>query len=143
MATTAAATAAPEKQEQPAVLGGVVAYLTVNGATKAAEFYERAFGAKEVGRHPVDEQGRTMHLHLYINGSSVMLCDAYPEYGHALTEPQGFTMHLMVDDIDAWFDRAVKAGAEVVLPVQVMFWGDRYGQVRDPFGVTWAMVASA
>jgi PhnB protein len=143
MATTAAATAAPEKQETPAVHGGVVAYLTVGGATKAAEFYERAFGAKEVGRHPVDEQGRTMHLHLYINGSSVMLCDAYPEYGHPLTEPQGFTMHLMVDDIDAWFDRAVKAGAEVTMPVQVMFWGDRYGQLRDPFGVNWAMVGKA
>jgi uncharacterized glyoxalase superfamily protein PhnB len=143
MATTAAATANPEAQETPAVLGGVVTYLTVGGATKAAEFYEQAFGAKEMARHPVDEQGRTMHLHLYINGSSVMLCDAYPEYGHPLTEPQGFTMHLMVDDIDAWFDRAVKAGAEVVLPVQVMFWGDRYGQLRDPFGVTWAMVAPA
>jgi uncharacterized glyoxalase superfamily protein PhnB len=143
MATTSAATATPEAQETPAVLGGVVAYLTVGGATKAAEFYERAFGAKEVTRVPVDAQGRTMHIHLYINGSSVMLGDAYPERGHSLKEPQGFTMHLMVDDIDAWFDRAVKAGGEVTMPVQVMFWGDRYGQLRDPFGVTWAMVASA
>jgi PhnB protein len=143
MATTSAAVATSEVQENLAVLGGVVAYLTVDGATKAAEFYERAFGAREVGRHPVDEQGRTMHLHLYINGSSVMLCDAYPEYGHPLKESQGFTMHLMVDDIDAWFDRAVKAGAEVTMPVHVMFWGDRYGQLRDPFGVNWAMVAKA
>jgi PhnB protein len=52
-------------------------------------------------------------------------------------------MHLMVDDIDAWFDHAVKAGAEVTMPVQVMFWGDRYGQLRDPFGVNWAMVGKA
>ena len=143
MATSAAATKTPEAQETPAVLGGVVAYLTVGGATKAAEFYERAFGAKEVTRVPVDEQGRTMHIHLYINGSSVMLGDAFLERGYPLKEPQGITMHLMVDDIDAWFDRAVKAGAEVTMPVQVMFWGDRYGQLRDPFGVTWAMVASA
>lgn len=143
MATTSAAAATPEVQENLAVLGGVVAYLSVGGATKAAEFYERAFGAREVARHPVDEQGRTMHIHLYINGSSVMLGDPYPEHGYSLKEPQGFTMHLMVDDIDAWFDRAVKAGAEVTLPVQVMFWGDRYGQLRDPFGVSWAMVAKA
>jgi PhnB protein len=125
----------------PQVLGGVVPYLTVEGAAKAAAFYGRAFGAKEVFRHPVDEQGRTMHIHLHVNGGSVMLSDPYPEHGHPLKEPQSFSLHLMVDDIDAWWERAIAAGAEIVLPLQVMFWGDRYGQLRDPFGVTWAMVA--
>ena len=92
----------PEPAAAPQVLGGVVPYLTVAGAAKAAEFYGRAFGAKEVFRHPVDEQGRTMHIHLHVNGGSVMLSDPYPEHGHPLKEPQSFTLHLMVDDIDAW-----------------------------------------
>ena len=124
----------------PAVLGGVVAYLSVDGAAKAAEFYQRALGAEEVFRYPVDEKGRTMHIHLYINGGSVMLSDAYPEHGHPWQAPQGFSLMLPVkDDIDARFQRAIDAGATVVLAVQDMFWGDRYGQFRDPFGNLWAM----
>ena len=124
----------------PAVLGGVVAYLSVDGAAKAAEFYQRALGAEEVFRYPVDEKGRTMHIHLYINGGSVMLSDAYPEHGHPWQAPQGFSLMLPVkDDIDARFQRAIDAGATVVLAVQDMFWGDRYGQLRDPYGVMWSM----
>ncbi len=122
-----------------AVKGGVVPYLQVNGAMKAAAFYERAFGAEIAAAHPVDEQGRTMHVHLYINGSSVMLSDPYPEHGYKQQQPQGYNLTLQVDDIDAWWKRTVDAGAEVVLPVAEMFWGDRYGQLRDPFGVLWAM----
>jgi len=126
-------------QAQPQVRGGVVAYLQVDGASKAAEFYQRAFGATEVARQPVDDQGRTMHIHLYVNGGSLMLSDAYPEHGYALERPQAFDLMLQVDDIDAWFARAAAAGAEVVQPVQEMFWGARYGQLRDPFGVRWSM----
>jgi PhnB protein len=133
------------QSEQPKVpvLGGLVPYLTVGGAVKAAAFYKRAFGAEQVFMYPADEQGRTMHIHLYINGSSLMLCDAYPEHGHALEKPQAFTLQLLVDDIDAWWKRAVDAGAEVVMPLEVMFWGDRWGQLRDPFGIVWAMNAPA
>ncbi|MDK4740019.1 VOC family protein [Rhizobium sp. LEGMi198b] len=136
-------TDATEQSQQPKVpvLGGLVAYLTVDGAVKAAEFYKRAFGAEQVFMYPADEQGRTMHIHLYINGSSLMLCDAYPEHGHALQKPQAFTLQLLVDDIDAWWKRAVDAGAEVLMPIEVMFWGDRWGQLRDPFGIVWAMNA--
>ena len=128
---------------QEEVLSGVVPYLTVGGAVKAAEYYAKAFGAKPAGIHPVDDKGRTMHVHLHINGGSVMLSDAYPEYGHPLREAQGYTMHMQVDDVQAWWDRAVAAGCEIVMPLQVMFWGDRYGQVRDPFGVLWSMGAPA
>ena len=124
---------------QAEVRGGLVAYLQVNGATKASDFYQRAFGATEAARHPVDDKGRTMHVHLYVNGSSLMLGDAYPEYGHPLQAPQAFNLTLQVDDIDAWWSRAVAAGATVVMPVQEMFWGARYGQLRDPFGVLWSM----
>lgn len=128
---------------KPPVLGGVVPYLTVDGAMRAAEFYARAFGAALVGHYPVDEQGRTMHVHLHLNGGSLMLSDAYPEHGHPWKPAQGFTLHLPVTDVDAWWERAVAAGAEVVLPLQEMFWGDRYGQLRDPFGVQWSMSAPA
>ena len=121
------------------VRGGLTAYLQVDGAAKASIFYQRAFGATEVARHPLDDKGRTMHVHLYVNGSSLMLGDAYPEYGHALQTPQAFNLTLQVDDIDAWWSRAVAAGATVVMPVQEMFWGARYGQLRDPFGVLWSM----
>jgi PhnB protein len=128
--------------ESPAVapvLGGLVPYLTVDGAGKAADFYVKAFGAKEVARYPVDEKGRTMHIHLHINGSSLMLSDAYPEHGHPLQTPQSFNLTLQVKDIDSWWNRAMEAGASSVMPVQQMFWGDRYGQLRDPFGVMWSM----
>ena len=128
---------------QPQVLGGVAPYLTVEGATRASEFYQRAFGAKEVAAQPVDEKGRTMHVHLYVNGGSLMLSDAYPEYGHPFKAPQGICLHLHVNDVDAWWKRATEAGAEVVLPLQVMFWGDRYGQLRDPFGVLWSLAEPA
>ena len=127
-----------ETQAMPEVRGGVVAYLQVDGAAKAAEFYQRAFGATEAGRQPLDETGRTMHIHLYVNGSSLMLSDAFPEHGYALERPQGFELMLQVKNIDAWWDRAIAAGAESIMPVQEMFWGARYGQGRDPFGVRWS-----
>jgi uncharacterized glyoxalase superfamily protein PhnB len=123
----------------PQTRGGVVAYLQVDGATRAAEFYSRAFGAEVAAAHPVDDQGRTMHVHLYINGTSLMMGDAYPEHGHPLQKAQGFSLMLPVNDIDSWWQRAIEAGCESVMPVQEMFWGDRYGQLRDPFGVLWAL----
>ena len=126
----------------PPVRSGVAAYLTVDGAVRASEFYQRAFAAEQLACMPPDENGRTMHVHLEINGASVMLSDAYPEHGHPWREPAGFTLHLQVDDADAWFARAVEAGCTAVLPVQVMFWGDRYGQLRDPFGVSWSVGSS-
>jgi len=131
-----------ETLETPAlpqeVKGGVIAYLSIDGAMKAAALYEKAFGAELAMAYPPDDKGRTMHVHIYVNGSSVMLGDFYPEHGHAKQAPQAFTMQLMVDDAHAWFDRAVAAGCEGVVPPQKMFWGDTWGQVRDPFGVIWA-----
>lgn len=127
-----------EAMPQVETKGGVVAYLAIDGAVKAAEFYKQAFGATVAFQHPVDDRGRTMHIHLYVNASSVMLGDFYPEHGHAKETPAAFTMQLIVDDIHKWFDRAVAAGCQVITPPQKMFWGDTWGQVRDPFGVTWA-----
>src|SRR5262245_5802994 len=64
---------------QPDVLGGIVPYLSLDGASQAAEFYVRAFGANEVFRYPTDDKGRTMHIHLHLNAGSLMLSDPYPE----------------------------------------------------------------
>jgi PhnB protein len=129
-----------ETQPTPVrTLGGIIPYLQVDGASTAAGFYQRAFGAVEVARHPLDEQGRTMHIHLHLNEGSLMLSDSYPEYGHPLEKPQAFNLTLQVKDIDAWWNRAVAAGATVVMPIERMFWGDRYGQLRDPFGVLWSL----
>ena len=121
------------------VRGGVVAYLQLDGAMKAAEFYRRAFRAEVAAFHPVDAQGRTPHVHLYVNGSSVMLCDGFSEHGCPAKPAQGFNLMLEVEDIESWWGRALDAGATVALPLSDMFWGARYGQLRDPFGIVWAL----
>jgi PhnB protein len=119
--------------------GGMCPYLNIDGAIAAADFYKKAFGAVVAAQQPADDKGRSMHIHLYINGSSLMMSDFYPEHGHAKVEPQGYSLALNVDDIETAFKRAVDAGAEVTQPVSKMFWGDLYGSVRDPFGVHWAL----
>ncbi len=123
----------------PPVKGGVVAYLSIDGAIKAADFYKKAFAAEVAGIMPPDEKGRTMHAHLYINGASVMLSDPFPEHGHPAVAPAGFSIMIMTQDIDAQYKRAVDAGCTAIMPPADMFWGDRYGQLKDPFGVIWAM----
>ena len=78
--------------------------------------------------------------HLIVNGASLMMHDDFPEYtGGAMPPPSGVTLHLQVDDTDAWYDRAVAAGAAPHMPPADMFWGDRYAQVTDPFGHTWSI----
>jgi len=108
-------------------------------AAEAIDYYKTALGAEEKARMTADDGVRLMHAHLVINGGSLMLHDDFPEYtGGAMGAPSGVTLHLQVDDTDRWFDRAVAAGGEVVMAPADMFWGDRYGQVRDPFGHVWA-----
>jgi PhnB protein len=124
---------------------GLTPHLTISGkdASEAIDFYAAAFGADEQVRMLADDGKRLMHAHLIINGGSLMLNDDFPEYrGPADVgsgPPSGVTLHLQVDDADAWFARAVAAGATVKMPLQDMFWGDRYGQVEDPFGYRWAI----
>ncbi|MDZ4370540.1 MAG: glyoxalase/bleomycin resistance/extradiol dioxygenase family protein [Phenylobacterium sp.] len=123
--------------------GGLTPYLSLDGAMKAAEFYVRAFGGEIVANYPPDEKGRTMHVHLHVNDSSLMISDFFEEYGHGFEKPQGFTLTLQVTDIDAWWTRAIEAGCQEVTPPQKMFWGDTYAQCRDPFGVLWSMNQAA
>lgn len=123
-----------------AARGGVIPYLALDGAGKAADFYVRAFGAEEIARMPgPGDDGRLIHCHLIINDHSVMLSDPFPEHGHAYKEPAGVTLHLQVTDIDTWFKRALDAGATQTMPVSKQFWGDFYGRLRDPFGVEWSL----
>ncbi len=125
--------------------GGLTPHLAIadKRASEAIDFYAKAFGAREQMRIPADDGVRLLHAHLLVNGASLMLHDEFPEYVSELSgKPDGVTLHLQVDDADAWFDRAVAAGASVVMPLDNMFWGDRYGQVKDPFGHQWSIGAS-
>jgi PhnB protein len=116
-------------------------HLICKNAADAIEFYKRAFGATEMMRLP-DKDGLLMHAAVSINGSTVMLMDEYLDYGARSPKTLGGTpaiIHLMVPDADAAFDKAIAAGATPVMPVADMFWGDRYGQVEDPFGHRWSI----
>lgn len=121
---------------------GVAPHLTIpsRGGQAAIEFYVRAFGAEELIRHLAEDGERLMHAHLRVNGGSVLLNDEFPEYnGEQDVVPKGVTIHLQVDDADEWWNRAILAGGVPVFPLADQFWGDRYGQLRDPFGHCWSI----
>ena len=118
---------------------GVIPYLSVVGAAAASDFYQKAFGARELARMTAEDGQRLMHCHLHINGGSVMLSDAFEEYGQAHQPSHSFTMHMSHADVQPWWDRAVAAGCEVVMPLELAFWGDIYGQLKDPYGVRWSL----
>jgi len=125
-------------------MSGIVPYLTIldGRAKEAIDFYRAAFGAEEIGRHDAEDGKRLMHAHLRLNGGDLMLSDDFPEYqGGPSARPGGTTLHLSVDDADAIWNRALAAGAEVKMPLDDQFWGDRYGQLRDPFGHSWSIGA--
>lgn len=87
------------------VVTGVTPYVQVSDSRAAARLYERAFGAEIVALMPMGEQGKIIHGHIRINGGPLFLCDPFPEHGHPLDEPKGYTLHLQVDHAKAWFDR--------------------------------------
>lgn len=119
-------------------------HLVVDDAAAAIDFYVKAFGATEYGRVPHPD-GRLVHAALNINGSTVMLNDDCPDFNEGKpTTPTALggtpvTIHLQVPDVDSAFQRALDAGAVVVVPLEDQFWGDRYGMVRDPFGHQWSL----
>jgi PhnB protein len=122
--------------------GGIAPHLTIREgkAGEAIDFYKAAFAAEEVRRAPAEDGKRLMHAHLVINGGHVLLNDDFPEFtGGPTSAPSAVTLHLQTDDADAWWNRALEAGATVRFPLENQFWGDRYGQVTDPFGHIWSI----
>lgn len=125
--------------------GGLTPHIAIpdKRGGEAIDFYQQAFGATELVRVPAEDGVRFLHAHLHINGASLMLHDDFPEYsGHAMSAPTGVTLHLHVDDTDNWFQRAIAAGASSTLEPHDAFWGDRYAQVKDPFGHLWSIGSS-
>jgi PhnB protein len=125
----------------PEGMHSVTPHLVCAGAASAIEFYTKAFGAVEMARLP-GPQGKLMHAMIRIGDSAVMLVDESPEMG--MLGPKSLkgtpvTIHLYVDDADGFVARAAKAGAKVTMPVDEMFWGDRYGRLEDPFGHHWSV----
>jgi PhnB protein len=119
----------------------VYPYLRVHGAAEAIEFYARAFDAKEQFRL-TEPSGRIGHAEIKIGPATLMLADENPEHGILGPRALGgttFSLHVHVEDVDAAFERAVKAGATVVRALKDQFYGERSGTVRDPFGHEWLL----
>lgn len=119
----------------------VTPHLVCDGAAEAIEFYKKAFGAIEVARMPGPD-GRVMHAQLRIGDAPVMLADEMPgcnSFGPRTLKGTPVTLHLYVNDCDAFVARAEEAGARVSMPVSEQFWGDRYGVLQDPWGHQWSV----
>jgi PhnB protein len=121
----------------------VYPYLRVRGAAQAIDFYAQAFGAVEQLRL-TEPGGRIGHAEMKIGPATVMLSDEYPEHGMLAPTGAGHNsvaLHIHCYDVDQLFERAVKAGASVVMPLADHFYGERSGTVRDPFGHEWLLGA--
>ena len=114
----------------------VTPVLTLDNAVEAIEWYKRALGAEEMGR-AVGPDGKIMHAELEIGDSRFMVNDVMMGKGPRELGGSPASLWLYVDDADALFNRAVKAGAKVQMPLDNQFWGDRGGAVADPSGYTW------
>ena len=127
--------------ERPA---GIVSHLVVNDGVAAIDFYKKAFGAEEIARHAAEDGKRLMHAELRIGSGVIYLCDDFPEMcGGKSRTPKALggtpiTLHQNVRDVDAAIKRCADAGAKVTMPAADMFWGDRYGLIKCPFGHNWA-----
>lgn len=126
----------------PKGLTTVTASLVLKDCSRAIEFYKSAFGAKELSRMPGPDGRTVMHAELKIGDSVVYLSDEMPE-GPAKAPTTAHqptaSMHMYVKDCDAVFERAVQNGAKITMPMADMFWGDRFGQLVDPFGQLWSI----
>ena len=132
----------PQVKPIPEGLHTLTPHLIVKGAARAIEFYKRAFGAEEVVPASTTPDGKVMHAHLRIGDSQFFMADEFP--GGNARSPQSLggtpvVFHIYVEDVDALWSRAVAAGVKVTMPLGDQFWGDRYGQVEDPFGHHWAL----
>jgi PhnB protein len=133
--------AKPNIKPIPEGMHTVTPHLVCAGAADAIEFYKKAFNAVEMARIPQPD-GKIMHASIRIGDSVVMLVDEFPAWGVRGPKSLGgspVTIHLYVEDVDAFTERAVSAGAKITMPIANMPWGDRYGQLEDPFGHRWSV----
>ncbi len=131
----------PKVKPVPDGMHSVTPHLVCAGAADAIEFYKKAFNAVELVRLP-GPQGRLMHACIRIGDSQVMLVDEMPEwgaFGPKSLKGSPVTIHLQVEDVDAFVARAVGTGAKITMPLADMFWGDRYCKLEDPFGHHWSV----
>ena len=131
----------PQKKVDPipAQYPGVTPYLSVNDAASAIDFYKKGFGATEIMRLDGPD-GKVGHAEFKIGNALVMLADEFPDYGNLSPKTLGGTavrLHMYVEDVDAFFEKAVAAGAKVLIPIADQFYGDRSGRLEDPFGHVW------
>jgi len=125
----------------PPGMHSVTPHLICAGAAEAIEFYKKAFNAVEVTRLPGPD-GKLLHASIRIGDSTIMLTDEFPGFGSRGSKSLNgspVTIHLYVEDADAVAAHAAEAGARITMPVAEMFWGDRYGQLEDPFGHRWSV----
>ncbi len=128
-------------QPIPDGMHSLTPHIVCRDAPAAMDFYVRAFAARDGGRL-AGPDGKLMHGMMWIGNSALMLVDENPEWG--MLSPLSLkgtpvVLHLYVEDVDAALARAVEAGATLTMAAADMFWGDRYGQVRDPFGHQWSI----
>ena len=130
----------------------VVPYLTVKGAIAAITFYKKGLNAKEIMRMPAEDKKRLMHAELEINGHAIYLSDDFTDvaqFADASKSPTtlgGTPVSMFVQltapkEVDQWIAKAAKAGAKISMPAADQFWGDRFGQIVDPFGHSWSFGA--
>ena len=119
----------------------VTPYLSINGAAAAIDWYKKAFGAKELYREPTPD-GKLMHARIRIGDSIVMMSDIFPgpnapSLNAGAKSP--VTLHIYMKNVDKLWQQAIDAGAKIAMPLDNQFWGERYGQLTDPFGHAWSM----
>ncbi|MEQ1863483.1 MAG: VOC family protein, partial [Micropepsaceae bacterium] len=126
----------------------IVPYLTVSNGNAAIAFYKKGLGATEVMRMPAEDKKRLMHAEVEINGHSLYFSDDFPEFtgGNTPQKHGGTAVSMFVQltapkEVDQWMGRAAKAGAKITMPAADQFWGDRFGQITDPFGHSWSFGA--
>ena len=125
----------------PHGFSSVTPHIVVKGCSDAIEFYKNALSATEIYQSHTPD-GKVMHAMIQIGNSIVMLGDEFPDMGLVGPATLGgtpFALHIYTEDADKLYKQAVDAGAIPVMPVTDMFWGDRYGQIQDPFGHRWAI----
>ncbi len=125
---------------------GVTPYLTIKGGRcgEAIDWYVKVLGAEEVFRGPAEDGKRLMHSYIKLNSGAVLMSDDFPDWngGRESPDPGGYTLHLQVPDAGALFAKALANGAVETIPLAEQFWGDLYGKIRDPFGVSWSIATT-